>query len=215
MAYTLIDIGKQPEEPFNVVLALPLPADTPFGNFQLKWMDMVLRLNEVNRQIIISHDMWVAFMNDGLAAALTDAVNKHKYATEYAVTGMRRVADEFVALISCLDHHAKNREYPTRVPLEKIGLTFNDNQNGPDELFKRHRPLLRMLNDLSNTLKHSFLQSDLAIIGAEGPQVNALELKSGDLSKGYRFHTVSLNEITHLYNQFFHDCREWLRSLQS
>jgi len=39
--------GKKPGEPYNEVLSFWLPPDSPYGNLQLKYMKIILRLDEV------------------------------------------------------------------------------------------------------------------------------------------------------------------------
>ncbi|ANJ57431.1 hypothetical protein PMA3_20620 [Pseudomonas silesiensis] len=209
MTYKLIDIGKLPDEPFNYRLMLPLPASTPFGNFQLKWMDMMSRLNEVNRQIIISHETWEATIQGDIEDSMKDVFNTHRFSTEYAVTGMRRVADELVGLVWCLERLEVTGEYPKKIKMDSIG-EVKESYNGPNGLIKSHHGLIKLLNDLSNTFKHSFIQSDLARVGQDEPLVLALNLKGADHRNEPTFYTVRMSELVHHYTQFFHDCREWL-----
>ncbi|WP_219273310.1 hypothetical protein [Pseudomonas sp. Xaverov 83] len=210
MTICLVDIGKQPEEPLNVSMLLPLPADTPYGNFQLKWMDMLSRLNEANRQIIISHETWNATIRGDIEDSMKDVFNTHRFATEYAVIGLRRIADELVALIWCLEQLATTGEYPSKIKVDCLGHVFKQNYNGPDEIFARHLDLFRTLNDLSNTFKHSVIQSDLARIGADEPLILALNLKGANLESEPVFYNVSLTRLIEGYNQLFADCRNWL-----
>ncbi|MBF8709919.1 MULTISPECIES: hypothetical protein [Pseudomonas] len=213
MSYILIDIGMQPEEPLNVSLLLPLPANTPYGNFQLKWMDMISRLNEANRQIIISYENWCAARTGSIEDSMKDVFNKHRFSTEYAVSGMRRVADELVALVWCMHQLRDGGEIPSRVRIDTIGLIFKHNYHGPDGLFERHLNFIKLLNDLSNTFKHSFIQSDLARIGENEPLVLALNLERADLENESQFYAIKLSAFISDYNCFFNDCREWLRSM--
>ena len=215
MTYTLIDIGKQPEETLNVSLLLPLPADTPYGNFQLKWMDIISRLNEANRQIITSYETWCAARTGSIEDSMKDVFNIHRFSTEYAVTGMRRVADELVALVWCMHQLRDGGEFPSKVKVDTIGLVFKHKYHGPDDLFERHLELIRLLNDLSNTFKHSFIQSDLARIGQDEPLVLALNLERADLVNESQFYAIRMSAFVSDYTNFFHDCREWLRSFQS
>ncbi|WP_434703033.1 hypothetical protein J3P85_19185 [Pseudomonas sp. Z1-12] len=209
MTYNLIDIGKHPEEPLNIHMLLPLPANTPFGNFQLKWMDMMSRLNEANRQIIVSHDTWEATVGGDIEDSMKDVFNRHRFSTEYAVTGMRRVADELVGLVWCLERLEITGEYPKKIKIDSIGAV-KESYNGPSGLIKRHHGLIKLLNELSNTFKHSFIQSDLARVGQDEPLVLALNLKGADHRNEPVFYTVRMSELVRCYTQFFHECREWL-----
>jgi len=210
MTYNLIDIGKQPNEPFNARLILPLPASTPFGNFQLKWMDMLSRLNEANRQIVVSHETWEATVRGNIEDSMKDVFNTHRFSTEYAVTGMRRVGDELVGLLWCLEQLEVTGDYPKKIEIESLGQVAHFSYDGPEGLLKRHSKVITLLNDLSNTFKHSFIQSDLVRTGKDEPLVLALNLKKSDLKNEPIFYTVRMSELVHDYTQFFQECREWL-----
>ena len=45
-----------------------------------------------------------------------------------------------------------------------------------------HLEFLRLLNDISNAYKHSFVNSELMLVGRDEPGVYALELKWNDLA---------------------------------
>ncbi|WP_085677818.1 MULTISPECIES: hypothetical protein [unclassified Pseudomonas] len=210
MTITLLEIGKNPDEPFHVTMMLPLPAETPFGNFQLKWMDMFSRLNEVNRQIITSYNNWQAAVTGSIEDSMEGVFNTHRFSTEYAVSGMRRVADEFVALIWCLQKLEETGDYPKRIEIDMLGLVLKHSYDGPKDIFKRNIELIKLLNDLSNTFKHSFIQSDIARIGKEEPLILALNLERADLKNTPKPYVVRMSEFVAQYNKFFHDCHEWL-----
>ena len=210
MTYNLIDIGKHPEEPLNIRMMLPLPASTPYGNFQLKWIDMMSRLNEVNRQIIVSHDTWEATVRGDITDSMKDVFNRHRFSTEYAVSGMRRVGDELVSLVWCLEQFEITGDYPKKIEIESLGQVAHFSYDGPEGLLKRHTEVITLLNDLSNTFKHSFIQSDLARVGQDEPLVLALNLKKSDLKNNPIFYNVRVSVLVNQYTQFFHDCREWI-----
>lgn len=211
MTYNLINIGRQPEAPFNASQMLQLPTRTPFGNFTLKWVDMMLRLNETNRQIIVSHVTWKETVQGDMEDSTKDVSNRHRFSTEYAVSGMRRVADELVGLVWCLEQLEVTGKYPTKIEIESLGQVLQFSYDGPQNLIKRHHELIKLLNDFSNTFKHSFIQSDLTRIGEDEPVVLALNLKRSDLKNEPVFYAVRMSELVHRYTQFFHECREWLR----
>jgi len=210
MTITLIEIGKHPEEPLHAGIMLHLPTETPYGNFTLKWVDMMTRLDEANKQIVSSHEHWEATRYGNIEDSLQGMFNRHRFATEYAVTGMRRVADELIALIWCLERQKLDGEYPQHVKPDDIGAMFKIQYEGPDGILKPHEDLLRLLNDLSNALKHSFIQSDLIRTGSDEVTVIAQNMFRANRKHPLTSFEVTLNYLTSQYNLFFHDCRKWL-----
>lgn len=210
MNFRLIEIGQRPDEPTNAGQLLPLPTQTTYGNFALKWVDMIARLNESNRQIIASYETWDSTKTGHICDSMGDVFNRHRFSTEYAVFGMRRVADEIIALLWCLEIQEATGEYPSHVKAESIGRAFKIGYQGPDGLVARHEVLLRTLNDLSNAFKHSFVQSDVVRAGTDEPVVVALNLKDAKLANGKQFYTVSLASLVGDYDHFFRETRDWL-----
>lgn len=210
MGFCLIDIGQRPDEPANKCLHLPLPTQTTYGDFALKWVDMIARLNESNRQIIASYETWDSTKTGHICDSMGDVFNRHRFSTEYAVFGMRRVADEIVALLWCLETQEATGKYPSHVKAESIGRAFKIGYQGPDGLLARHESLLRTLNDLSNAFKHSFVQSDVVRASTDEPVVVALNLKDAKLANGKQFYTVLLASLVGDYDHFFRETRDWL-----
>lgn len=83
----------------------------------------------------------------------------------------------------------------------------SDQQLAP---FKCHIKVLQALNEISNAFKHSFVQSDITLIGRDEPFVFALSLRYNKLASGAQFHNVSLALIVQAFSVFYKEGMDWL-----
>ncbi|WP_282370524.1 hypothetical protein [Pseudomonas sp. PS02290] len=215
MTIPQIETGKRHDEPMNFSLIIPLPASTPYGNLQLKHITIMSRLDEANRQIGIAYAEWDKFTAQRTrpGVELTNAFELHRFAMEYATTQLRRVADEFIALLWCLDTYRQQGQYPERIEIDSIGTMFRKKDYpGPESVLQPHHNMLRALNDISNAKKHSFIDSDVTVAGADEPAISALTQKHGAQVSEPKFYIVPLSRLVSDYNPFLHDCNGWLRA---
>ncbi|WP_298904496.1 hypothetical protein [uncultured Nostoc sp.] len=70
---------------------------------------------------------------------------------------------------------------------------------------------MKILNEVSNAYKHSFINSEISSIGTEEPYVFALALKKNDLGNQPEFHSVPFAELVVGFDSFFQDSVEELR----
>jgi len=206
----LIDNGKKPNEPYNAALGFWLPPKTTYGNFQLKFMKIIQRLDQANRRIEDSFNTWNSCQTGGMLPI--GALERHVFANEELVYMLRRAADELVSLIWCLTSHKKNGSFPTKIKIDCIGAVVAQNENGRHPAFSDHVELMSVLNDVSNAFKHSFINSDHTVIGADEPRVHALGLAYNKQSSNKEFYDVSLVSMIEKYNMFYRSCVSWLES---
>jgi len=209
MQPTLINNGKAPDEPYNAVLGFWLPADTPYGNFQLKLMKLCQRMDEANRRLMDSFAYW-----DQCRTAMMSPVNayeRHVYASEQAVYLMRRGADELIALMWCLSVFQQAGAYPPRIEVDCIGAALKKDQELGLAPVVDNLDILRVLNEVSNAFKHSFVQSDITLIGRDEPCVHALALGYNKLEAGVEFYSVSLWELVAGFSAFYNSGMAWLK----
>ena len=163
-----IRTGKRVGEHLHVAHLLPLPADTPFGNLAGKYIDIVVRLDHVNvlvARVFSSYESAKA-QNDG-------RIREHALLAEELVYWLRKTADELIALIHVLAVRQSTGAYPTRVETDCIGRLLGD--KNPPAWVVPHLEFLRLLNDISNAYKHSFVNSELMLVGRDEPGVYALD----------------------------------------
>ncbi len=208
MEFFLINNGKYPDDTLNASLGFWLPPDSPYGNFQLKFFKIIQRLDEANRRIIESYDFWQSCKTPGFLPP--GAVECHTLANEQAIYMMRKAADELVSLISCLSEYEKNSKYPEKMKIDCIGAVLNRKDEDQDHIYGNHLDFMQLLNEIANAYKHSFVNSELTLVGIEEPRINALALKYNNLSSSPTFHDVSFSELIVRYNGFYEDCVAWL-----
>jgi hypothetical protein len=192
-----IEIGKSPGEPLNVEHMLPLPADTPFGNLSLKYTRIVERLDHVN----LSVQKAFASFDAARARDLFGGLTEHALLAEEVIYWLRKTADELIGLLIVLAQRESTGSYPSRVDPDSIGALLAS-KHVPAAL-TAHIGFLTTLNEVANAYKHSFVNSDLSLIGREEPIVFALALKWNNLANPTEFHAVPLREIIVQFNALF------------
>lgn len=222
----LIDNGKSPDAPLNASTFFWLPPDTPYGNLTLKLFKLSERIDEANRHLLDSVKYWNILNHESQLASMgqlqpefmhPNALQRHIYATEIAILMIRRAADEIIAFVSCLVDWEKEKKFPQRIRIGEIGkLLDKKNAQYHPELYAPHISMLQLLNDIANAFKHSFVQTDITLIGIDEPTVNALYLPHNKLDdnkhdSGMRFYSVSLSTLISDFSRFYADSIAWLR----
>lgn len=208
----LIDNGKLPDEPFNVRLGFWLPPQTPYGNFQLKFMKITERVDEANRQIANSHRFWQEMQSSPGGFLPPHAHARHQLANEQAVYLMRRAADKIVSMIWCLSEYEKTRRIPKKIEQDSLAGVLRALNHGYALVdYAPHQWLMQSLNEISNAYKHSFINSDITVVGAKEPAVYALALEHNRVAAGARLYGIGLDELTRRYTAFYRMAVEWLR----
>ena len=204
-----IENGKKPNEPYPATLGFWLPSNSPYGNLQLKHMKIIQRLDEANRRISDSLQFWNYCQTSGMIP--TEVYARHIFSNEEAVYMLRRAADELVSLIWLLSRFERDKVYPKKIEIDCLGKVIKNKQNY-HEAFTEHIEIMIVLNDISNAFKHSFINSDHTLLGAEEPRVHALGLKDNKLNSEPVFYDYSLLELIKKYNAFYNSCIKWLSS---
>lgn len=198
-------IRSKNAEPFgqfiNAAQEFWLPPETPFGNLSLKLFGVYERLGHANKRIEESAVNWHSLMRM-TPPGLGNPGSDHRFATEESVFMVRRAADELVALVWVLSQRLSTGSYPTRVLVDSVGGAIHFDH----ALFHRHVELLTTLNEVANAHKHSFLNSDLTIVGPDEPCVVALGLKMNNLENEPALYVVALNQLVLSFNAFLIDC---------
>lgn len=208
MTTVWIDNGKRPDELYNVSLGFWLPYDSPYGNLYLKLEKLCWRIDEANHRLTESRTFWEQSRSNTSNHA--NVFQRHIYANEQAIYLLRRTADEMIALIWCLSEWETNGVYPTEIKIDCIGELLKSDQYLMPCI--QHLQMLTLLNEIANAFKHSFLDSDLNIMGREEPCVYALSLHLNKLASGAKFHGVSLVMLAKAFTDFYEDGMDWLRA---
>jgi hypothetical protein len=207
-----IDNGKKPLQPLNIVHLIWLPSNTPYGNLNLKGMNIVRRIDRVNLEIGRVFASYVHPSKVDINNPLQDLA-EHQFYAEQVVYWLRKTADELISLAYVIDEWSRSGKWPASVRIDSIaGLK----ENPPEEirqLFAPHDALLIALNEIANAFKHSFINTDMTVVGSEYPVVYALALKRNKLSERPQFHSVNFTQMVEafsvLYKQVVATIKQW------
>lgn len=205
MSEYVIDNGKGPLEPYNVRLGFWLPPDSPFGNMQLKYMKIITRLDEANKNILLCCSMWDRLVHDHY-----DGYSVHYFSGEIVAYHLRKACDEIITLSWFLWYAITNGQYPQNIKIDCVGA-YLSNGNTEFRIFDDFRGVLNTLNDIENAYKHSFINSDVTVVGQLEPCLATLALKYNDLKNPPIFSNVSLKQIISEFNNFFAFAKENLK----
>lgn len=213
-----IDIGKSPAEPLHVNHFLPLPADTPYGNLSLKYTKIIERLDRVNVKIqttyqsfgrLHAHDISVEISDDTIQD-ISHNISEHLFLLEEIVYWLRKTVDELIGLTYVLTARAETGRYPDRVAPDSIGGLLHLKEKAP-ALYTKHISFMHLLNDVANAYKHSFMNSDIGLIGRDEPLLHALGLRHNNLKNEPVLYALSLRELIVAFDAFFTDVVSELR----
>ena len=202
-----INIGRRHGEPLNIVQAIPLPADTPFGNLTRKFISILERLDHVNGTIQGVFRSYETGKADPLGRM---SILHHTLLAEETVYWMRKTADELIGLVAFLDERVATGAWPTRLAPFPIDDVLRS--DSPPAWVVPHIDFLRLFNDVSNAYKHSFMNSEIDRIGRDEPGVYALGLKWNDLNKSQPIlYNIRFAELVKRFDSFYQAACEQLR----
>jgi hypothetical protein len=173
-------------------------------------MKLCERIDEANRRLTESRAFWEQARPDGIAP--TNAFQRHIYTNEQAIYLLRRAADEMISLIWCLSEWQAKGVFPKEIKIDCIGALLKQPPEQHLKLYSQHVHMLTVLNEVANAFKHSFLQSDITVIGQDEPCVNALSLDYNKLASGTKFYSVSLVWLAKAFTAFYNEGMDWLRA---
>lgn len=205
-----INIGGDYPNITHLSQMLPLPAQTPYGNLYLKWGKIVSRLIRLNRLIEAAYRLHSQAISQ-TEPVLPSPIDELSHLLEEIVYWIRKSADELIGLSFLCEALLQKNALPTKVEVDCIGgLLQGDHQSLRDK-YAGHLEQLQTLNNVSNAYKHSFINSDLNIIGRDEPVLFALGLLRNDLNKKEEFIGVALGEVVRGFDAFFQAAKEYLK----
>lgn len=203
-----ISIGKAPSDPLNIVFLLPLPPVSPFGNLHLKFMKVFTQCDRVNLLVQKAfHSYWRACSEPSYQPI------EHSFILEEVVYWIRKTVDELLSLAYVMHEKKVGGSFPAKVEVDCIGRALNASNNSVMSYFESHRRYLTTLNEVSNAYKHSFLNSDITLIGRDEPCVFALALRQNDLTHDPQFIVVSARELVEGTSRFYCEAKKVLSDL--
>lgn len=195
--------GHEATGSLNASALFWLPTDSPFGNLQLKLIKLRERATHINLRIDQAWSEWRELTSGAAGGGQYEPL-----IIEEAMYSIRRMADELLSIRWLLDEQQRTGAYPTKLAVESIDGALR----GPEKLVEGQREFLTFCNGASNAYKHSFLQSDLSLVGADEPCVFARRLPRNDVDKTSEFYSASLNDIVAYFTRFLEDSLAELRA---
>lgn len=216
----IIDIQKKCEWALhadNVIIKFPQSEHT---NFTLKWMEITQRVDNVNELITELFNIFQLFHSklndDAIADSIlkTPMLYKQKFLTEQIFYWIRKTIDELICMLYVLNYLKKNNTYPRKIKIDCIGKLLSSN-NFIEGIKSRHDGFLQIINDISNTFKHSFLNSEIhAHIGEIDPLAFSYGFKNNDLDRVVIFTQYKVEDIIISLNVFLNDIIIFLKEIE-
>jgi len=196
-----VDNGKRPEDPILAhVHLLPLPSNTPYGNLALKSMKIVMRIDWLNQRI---QDAYASYARARSVDPIVAKPLEHQLIAEEVVYWVRKTADELIGICDFLLHAVEAGEYPNALRIDSIGSALACRDSEITAHLLDFTAFLAQLNDISNAYKHSFINSDVTLLGRDEPVVFALALKHNRLEASPVFHVVALSQVVRQFSEFY------------
>ena len=197
---------------FNVSDFLTLPDNTPYGNLNLTYSQIVIRLECLNELIKNLYEDFNRHREQVKARGGWSHLHegfKHKFYIEQVLYWLRKTADEFISIIYILDQYKQTGNYPNEIKISSIGKLLNSKED-ITKLFVKHRKLLVLLNDISNAHKHTLINAQVHNhVGKDEPVVFALSAFNKSTTTP-TFHSVGLRAMLEAYDNFLIDIKEIL-----
>lgn len=209
-----INIGKRPRDPWHASMFLGYPSDTPFGNLALAEMEMFIRIDYINDCLEALYRDWCALV-PGLKGFVPPEVPWLRFRTEELVSSVRRVCDALISTSHILGERVTTGSYPTRLRIDCIGHLLRRFRQRPENqpsylvAFSPHVPVLSLMNEMSNTFKHHFVNFETVnVVGSREPSAFYLTMDRNDTDNNPAFKGVPLSLFISDIDRLITDVRE-------
>ncbi len=130
--------------------------------------------------------------------------------TEQIFYWLRKTTDELLSLISICTDYKNNGSYPKKIRISSIG-EFLKLEKPFIEVIDKNKALLKLLNEISNTFKHSFINPQImSYKGSEYPVVFAYNLQFNNLQNEANFIQIELEQFLNDYDKFLFEVKRYL-----
>jgi hypothetical protein len=201
-----INIGTNPMCFMHVSQLIALPSDTPFGNLSLKHIKLIQRLDRVNQLVQAAYASYWSINPYTPSSNTLD----HQLLGEEIVYWLRKTADEIICLFYLFHIKSQSGSFPNEITVDSIGRLQACKDEKFVAYFSPHQKFFDDLNEISNAFKHSFINSDLTLMGRFEPFVFALSLKYNALKNDAKFHQVPLSYLIGSFDTFHSATKERL-----
>lgn len=211
--YTLIETGKECIENFNVKLLPKFNGfEYPYVNLNLKYIRLITDLDTTNEIIKEVTDIWKKLTNKKIQNEIiiynTYFYNRIQKLNQYIIFDLKHFIDETIATLWII----YNNSQTDSIVVADIGDYLKDG-NKDFKILDNFIDLFKKMNDLFNSYKHSYLNTDFLAIGQNEPCFLALGSKSRALSTTATSYCISMNYIIKEFNRFYKESFNLIDSL--
>ncbi len=209
-----LDIGKRPRQDLHADMLLGYPAHTPFGNMNLAEVEFFSRVDYLNVSLERLYRDWKSHVAHRPKGIVPPDVVWLRYRTEDIIYHLRKMTDTLIGLSCILGERAAQGKYADRITVDSVGSLLNkldrDEQDCPDwmKCYRAHRPFLVLVNDISNTYKHHFVNHEtLLVVASEEPSAFYLASPQNKAAGKPELQGVRISRLVRLANYLIHDVR--------
>jgi len=192
-----------------------------WGNLSSKVSFIFSRLDYLNDTLVSICDK-VKFYNDNFKKR-NGLTSKKIKITPYieiihVMSDLRMIVDELIALLYIVEKRKVLGDYPRKIEIECIGDLFGKwNMNKFEDVifFIDYKVFLKIVNDITNTYKHSFINDHIIFLRQlEKPTVYAIRNfnKEFDIHKN-KLIAIPLEVIVNDFNTMFKEYRIILKKM--
>ena len=201
-----IKTGTTPSEGLNTKFLPRLSPRAKEYGFELKLFNMISSLNMTNEIILENYRIWkilnTVASHENPLVGHGYFFSKHSQLNAYIIYDIRRFIDQVIAICWCLTQEKEVNE----VQIDSIGAYLNSHCKGQFTIFGKHLDFLELVNNISNTYKHS-VPNDMAtpLIGKYAPSIYALDGNRNTNIFEPVFTGISLEQLINDFNLFYQD----------
>lgn len=203
--YTLIDTGKEIIETINAKLLPHFNGyKDPYISLNLKYIRLICDLDSTNQNLTESYELWDKIVHntnpidpDNIFFNTYYYNRLHKL-NEYIAYDLKKFVDEILSTICVI----KNKIQNNRLSISSIGDYLNNHDMSFNE-FDNFIDFFTTLNDLINSYKHSYANTDFHAYGRNENCFIALYSKNNAFKKESRPYCVSVSQMITEFNNFY------------
>lgn len=186
-------------------------AHIPYANLTLKHTQILQRIDYINTKIELTYNSYKKNITDKTTIGLAN-ITEHSFIIEEIIYWLRITADELISLMYVCKYFDTQKAHPKKIKFEKIDDLLKNRDSELSTILTNHLNNLDTLNSISNAYKHSFVNSQLNIIGEHEPIVPALSLLHNNTNNPTKFYCIELAKVINDFDAFFIFTDNYLRT---
>lgn len=161
-------------------------------------MNMLIQLDFVNLDLIELHDLWRKAIESSMDVSYL--IGRINFLNSHVIHDIRRYIDDIISICWVLKHPTSKR-----VRIDDIGKYLNHvNGGGAWTDFVNFCPFFKVVNDIENAYKHSFLNNTDIMIGRDEPCIFAIDSNHNSDIFAPVLNSISLVRLVDGFNEFYH-----------